>query len=109
MRRALTLALVAAAVLHGACADGKHPVAVVGHAGVSLTTTTTTAAAPAPTTTSTTRPSRVAATTVVRTEQGRVTVVNEGSAEANTGGNTAIGPPDTIVVTGPASAVGSRP
>ena len=42
---------------------------------------------------------------------GTLTVVNEGSASVNTGGNVVIGPPSATVVNGPATAVGnvSRP
>ena len=45
--------------------------------------------------------------TVVRSGAGRVTVVNEGSGWASTGGNTVFGPPDAHVSNGPVSAVGS--
>lgn len=99
--------------------EPERPLATVGHAGVEQATTTAAAPAPAParrptSTTTSSRPKATAATrstTVVRSGAGSVTVVNESSASANTGGNVVIGPPDATVVNGPATAVGnvSRP
>ena len=114
MRRRVVLGLMAAgtvlAVALLAAPEERRPVAVVGHTGVSVTSPTTTETAVA--TTSTTGKARavVAATrstTVVRSDAGGITVVNEGSAVASTGGNTVIGPPDATVVNGAVSAVGN--
>lgn len=80
------VALVAVALLRSPEPD--RPVAVTGHAGVE-TTTTTLAPAPPPAPTTTARPAPRAAatrsTTVVRSDAGGVTVVNEGSATASSG------------------------
>ena len=110
----LVLGLVVVVGVALAVPDDDRPVADVGH-----TDTSTTAPAPAPdpvTTTTTTPATRTVVSTrstpVVRTDPGgEVTIVNEGSAVANTGGNTVIGPPDATVVRGPATAIGnlSRP
>lgn|GEM_PF-6313898 len=108
------VAVVAVAALVGAAAlalapDGGHPVATMGHTGVPLQAPTTTAAPPvAPTTTTTARRTVVTSrsSTVVTSPSGAITIVNEGSASVDTGGNTG-----GTVVTGPATAVGnvSRP
>ena len=117
MRRALVvavatgLALLAVALI--ASPEADRPVATVGQAGVDLTTTTPAAPlpvpAPAPTTTTKPKPKAAAtrSTTVVRSDAGGVTVVNEGSASASTGNNTVIGPPSATVNEGPVTAVGN--
>ena len=106
-----TLVLAAAALL--ARPEADRPVATVGHAGVETTATTAVPArAPAPATTTTTKPKPKTATatrstTVVRSDAGGVTVVNEGSASASTGGNIVVGPPSATVNEGPVTAVGN--
>lgn len=112
IRWMVAVAAVAAVVAGAALAlapDGGHPVATVGHAGVPLPAPTTSAAPPAvPTTTTTARRTVVTSrsSTVVTSAPGGITIVNEGSASVDTGGNTG-----GTVVTGPATAVGnvSRP
>ena len=103
------LVLLAVALLRPAPAP-ERPVATVGHAGQEPTTTTP-AAAPAPAPTTTTEPKAKAAatrsTTVVRTDAGGLTVVNEGSATASSGNNTVIGPPTATVNEGPVTAIGN--
>ena len=117
MRRAVLLgALVTLAVLAltvRAAPEEDRPVALVGHAGAPAPPSTTTP--PVPTTAmipvpTTAKPTAAASrsSTVVRSDAGgRVTVVNEGSAVASTGGNTVIGPPDASMSNGPVSAVGN--
>ena len=112
MRRAVGLVLVAvvavAAVVLLRAPAGEQPVAVVGHRGAPPQPSSTTVPGVAPTTTA--EPAVVVANrsrTVVRSDAGGVTVVNEGSAVASTGGNTVIGPPDASVSNGPVSAVGN--
>jgi hypothetical protein len=117
MRRGIALAVVAAialaaAVLLAGRADPTQPVAVVGHTGTADAVPASTTApppAPAPTTTSKPKPQAAAtrSTTVVRSDAGGLTVVNEGSATASSGGNTVIGPPCAQVNEGPVSAVGN--
>jgi hypothetical protein len=105
-----TLALAAAVLLAGG-ADPTQPVAVVGHTGAPEPLPTTTAApAPAPASTTTTKPKPKTAaatrsTTVVRSDAGGVTVVNEGSSTASSGNNTVIGPPSAQGPSGPQSGV----
>ena len=101
------LALLAVALLRPAPAP-ERPVATIGHAGVEPTTTTA-APAPAPTTTTKPKPKAPAtrSTTVVRTDAGGLTVVNEGSATASSGNNTVIGPPSAHVNEGPVTAIGN--
>ena len=113
MRRGVGLAMVGAAALIAVALlrspEPDRPLAVTGHAGVETTSTTPAPAPPAPTTTTAPKP-KVAATrstTVVRTDAGGVTVVNEGSATASSGSNTVIGPPSAQVNEGPVTAVGN--
>lgn len=115
MRRALVLAVTAGLALLAVAlrpgAEPDRPVATVGHAGAEpapTTTATPPAPAPAPATTTTAPTPRAAATrstTVVRTDAGGVTVVNEGSASASSGNNTVIGPPSAQGPSGPQSGV----
>ncbi len=117
MRRGLAFVLLAAGAVVALALLGvpeeQHPVAVVGHTGPPETSTTMTVTTVPPTPTTPKAPVVAVSrsSTVVRTDAGGVTVVNEGSAVASTGGNTVIGPPDATVVNGPATAVGnvSRP
>ncbi len=114
MRRVLGLAgvgavaLLAVALLRSPAPD--QPVATVGHAGVETTVTTPAPAlAPAPTTTTKPKPKAAAtrSTTVVRSDAGGLTVVNEGSATASSGNNTVVGPPSATVDEGPVTAIGN--
>ena len=116
MRRALVPAIMAALVLVAAALvqspEPDRPLATVGHVGVEPAATTTAAAAvPAPAPTTTTKPKPRAAatrsTTVVRTDAGGLTVVNEGSATASSGNNTVVGPPSATVNEGPVTAIGN--
>ena len=115
MRRAVGLVLVAvvavAALVLLRAPGGEQPVAVVGHRGLPpQPSSTTVPAMTASTPTTTAKPTVVVANrsrTVVRSDAGGVTVVNEGSAVAGTGGNTVIGPPHASVSNGPVSAVGN--
>ncbi|MDQ4091498.1 MAG: hypothetical protein M3163_14530 [Actinomycetota bacterium] len=116
IRRGVLLTAVALLALAACTSASDQPVAVVGQAGVQPATTTTVTTAPAPATSTTAKPTAAAvavsrSSTVVRSDSGGVTIVNEGSASVNTGGNTVIGPPSATVVNGPATAVGnvSRP
>lgn len=108
MRRGVGLAVVGAAALIAVALirapEPDRPLAVTGHAGVE---TTTTAAAPAPTTTTTAKPRAAAtrSTTVVGADAGGLTVVNQGSATASSGNNTAVGPPSAQGPSGPGSGV----
>jgi hypothetical protein len=104
-----TLAVAVAALLAGGT-EADQPVAVVGHTGAVEAVPATTTLPPAPATTITVPKPRAAATrstTVVRTDAGGVTVVNEGSASASSGNNTVIGRPSAQVNEGPVTAVGN--
>ncbi len=107
IRRVLLVAAAVLAVAVLARPDEDRPLAVVGHAETTTTATSTTKAP----TTSTTAPGRTVvstrSTTVVRSDGGSVTVVNEGSASASTGDNTVIGPPSATVNEGAVTAVGN--
>jgi hypothetical protein len=114
LRRALLVAAVsviaAAAVAQLRAHEAARPVAVIGRAEASTTTVAAPATtAPIPTTTTTVGQVVVAnrSTTVVQAGGGRVSVTNEGSATASTGGNVAIGPESATVVNGPVTAVGN--
>ena len=105
---------IAGAAVGGALLAGtehREPVAVVGHAGpTSVEATTTSPVPPSPAPTSSVVSPKVAtgkSSSVVRSDARGVTIVNEGSAVASTGGNTVIGPPDASVSNGPVSAVGN--
>lgn len=113
----LTLAaigVIAALAALGTPAD-ERPLAVVGHTGVtgvSLPPPTAAAPEPVPTTAAGRSPEPAVVTsrssTVVTSPSGGVTVVNEGSAAASTGGNTVLGAPGgATVVNGPVTAVGN--
>lgn len=114
--RRLVLLAVLIVALSGLAAlavpDHDPPVAVVGHAGVTVPPPSTTIPVPTtatapPTTAKPAADVATRSTTVVRSGSGGVNVTNSGSAVASTGGNTVIGPPDASVTKGPASAVGT--
>jgi hypothetical protein len=110
VRWVIVLALVVAGALLLAAPDEERPLAVVGRTGA--TSLPATAAAPPSTSPPPTTKPAVAtpnrSSTAVRHEAGGVTVTNEGSARASTGGNTVVGAPDgASVVNGPVTAVGN--
>jgi len=113
---AVAIGAIVAALALARQPDRVEPVAVVGHSQVlSPTTTLAPAAVPVPTPTPSPTPAPAAvavaasrSSTVVESGSGRVSVTNEGSAVASTGGNTVVGPGSASVVNGPVSAVGNQ-